>query len=61
MAVTLSIVDATPRTPRIDECCSLLTLSKIPRTIGVSIRLKQSKFEQPSRNPALEEIGFLVS
>jgi hypothetical protein len=40
MALIFTVVSVTPRWPRIDECCGLLTLSKIPRTIGVSIRIE---------------------
>lgn len=40
-AVIFTIVSVAVHASRIDSCCSLLTLSKIPRTIGASIRLQQ--------------------
>jgi hypothetical protein len=51
VAVIFTVVSATPRTQRIGECCRLLTLSKIPRTIGVSIGLMQLKYAYALRNP----------
>ena len=43
------------------ERCSLLTLSEIPRTIGVSIRLKQRDTHTRRETRFLEETGFLIA